>query len=47
MTIRELPMGGQKSLKGNMCHIAVDVSPTINTLPHTLEETQTVSVKLK
>ena len=47
MTIRELLMDGQKSLKGNMCHIPVDISPTINTLPHTLEDTQTVSVKLK
>ena len=47
MTIRELLKGGQKSLKGNLCHIPVDVSPTINTLTHTLEETQTVSGKLK
>ena len=31
MTIRELPMGGQKSLKGNICHIPVDVPPAVNT----------------
>ena len=47
MTIRELPMGGQKSLKGNVCHVPVEVSPTVNSLPHTLQETQTVSVNLK
>ena len=47
MTIRELPMGGQRSLKGNVCHVPVEVSPTVNSLPRTLEETQTISVKLK
>ena len=34
MTIRKLSMGGQKLLKGNICHIPVDVSPTINSYPH-------------
>ena len=33
MTIRELPMGGQKSLKGNVCHVPVEVFPTVNSLP--------------
>ena len=47
MTIIELPVGGQQALKGSICHILVDISPTVNSLPHNLEDTETVSVKIK
>ena len=47
MTIRELPVGGQHSLQGNICHVLVDVSPTVNSLPYCIEDTQIVLVKMK
>ena len=47
MTIIELPVGGQQALKGSICHVSVDISPTVNNLPHNLEDTETVSVKIK
>ena len=30
MTIIELPIGGQQALKGSICHVPVDMSPTVN-----------------
>ena len=42
ITIIELPVGGQQALKGSICHV-----PTVNSLPHNLEDTETVSVKIK
>ena len=47
MTIRELPVGGQHSLHGNICHVAVNASLTFNSLPHCLEDTHKVLVKMK
>ena len=47
MTIRELSVGGQHSLQGNIWHVPVDVSPTVNSLPLCLEDTQTALVKMK
>ena len=47
MTICELPVGGQKSIQGNICHVPVDVDTTVNNLQHTLDDMQTISVKLK
>ncbi|VDH97073.1 Hypothetical predicted protein [Mytilus galloprovincialis] len=47
MQIRQLPRGGQLSVKGNVVNVPVEVQPTINSLPHTLEKSGTISVKLK
>ena len=47
MTIIELPVGGQQALKGSICHVPVDISPTVNSLPRNVEDTETVSVKIK
>ena len=47
MTIRELPVGGQKLLHGNICHVPVDVSLTVNSSPHCLQDTENISVKMK
>ena len=33
MQIRELPRGGQYSVKGNVINVPVDIQPTINCLP--------------
>ena len=47
MQIRLLPRGGQLSVKGNVVNVPVDVQPTINSLPHTLEKSGTIPIKLK
>ncbi|XP_071176458.1 uncharacterized protein [Mytilus edulis] len=47
MQIRQLPRGGQLSVKGNVVNVPVEVQPTINSLPHTIEKSGTISVKLK
>ena len=45
--IRELPSGGQKSIKGNVVNVPMDVSKTINSLPRNLNETETIGIKFK
>lgn len=47
MQIRELPRGGQLSVKGNVVNVPVDVQPIVNSLPRTLDESGTIPVKLK
>ena len=47
MQIRELPRGGQYSLKGNVINVPVDIQPTINCLPRPMDETFTVANQLK
>ncbi|VDI56358.1 Hypothetical predicted protein [Mytilus galloprovincialis] len=34
MQIRQLPRGGQLSVKGNVINVPVEVQPTINSIPH-------------
>ena len=45
--IRELPNGGQKSIKGNVVNVPMDVSKTINQLPRNLNDTETIGIKFK
>ena len=47
MQIRELPCGGQYSLKGNVINVPVDIQPTINCLPRPMDENFTVAIQLK
>ena len=47
MEIRELPRGGQYSLKGNVINVPVDIQPTINSLPRPMDENFTVAIQLK
>ncbi|XP_061170324.1 uncharacterized protein LOC133179634 [Saccostrea echinata] len=47
MQIRELPRGGQYSVKGNVVNVPVDIQPTVNSLPRKMDENITVPVKLK
>ncbi|CAC5416143.1 unnamed protein product [Mytilus coruscus] len=47
MQIRQLTRGGQFSVKGNVVNVPVEAQPTINSLPHTIEKSGTISVKLK
>lgn len=46
MQIRELPRGGQYSVKGNIVNVSVDIQPTVNSLPRKLDENVTVPVRL-
>ena len=46
MQIRELPRGGQYSLKGNVINVPVDIQPTINSLPRPMDEIFTVAIQL-
>ncbi|KAJ8030092.1 hypothetical protein HOLleu_26373 [Holothuria leucospilota] len=47
MQLRELPRGGQLSIKGNVVNVPCDVTTTIRTLPIRIEESQVIAVKFK
>ena len=47
MQVRELPHGGQYSLKGNVINVPVDIQPTINCFPMPMDENLTVAIQLK
>ena len=47
MQIRELPRGGQYSLKGNVINVPVDIQPTVSCLPRPMDENFTIAEQLK
>ena len=47
MQIKELPRGGQCSLKGNVINVPVDIQPTVSCLPRSMDEKFTIAVQLK
>ena len=47
MHIRLLPTGGQKSLRGNVIVVPADIHHTVNMLPRYLNDSGTVTVRLK
>ena len=47
MQIRELPRGGQISIHGNVFNGPADVNSTVSTLPRSIDESQTIPIKLK
>ena len=47
MQIRDLPRGGQYSLKGNVINVPVDIQATVNCLPRPMDENITVAVNLE
>ena len=47
MQIRELPRGGQYSLKGNVINVPVDIQPTVSCLPRPMDEKFTIAKQLK
>ena len=47
MNVRECPVGDQKAIYGSICHVPVDVAPTVSSLPCNMQETDTISVKIK
>ena len=46
MQMRELPRGGQLSIRGNVVNVPVDIQPTIKALPRQFDET-TIPVRIK
>ena len=44
MQIRQLPSGGQFSVKGNVVNVPVDIQPTIQSLPRNIDESGTIAV---
>ena len=47
MLIHQLLPGGQLSLYGSICHLPIEISKVVKILPCTLDEYETISVKLK
>ena len=47
MQIRELPRGGQNSMKGNIVNVPSDVNSTVRLLPRNMDATETLPLKLK
>ena len=47
MHVRELPRGGQYSLKGNVINVPVDIQPAVSCLPRPMDESFTVAIQLK
>ena len=46
MQIGELPRGGHLSIHGNVVNVPADVNSTVSTLPRSIGESQTISIKL-
>ncbi|KAJ8048747.1 ATP-dependent DNA helicase PIF1 [Holothuria leucospilota] len=47
MQIRELPRGGQLSLKGNVVNVPADISSVVTSLPRTFSDSQTIPLRFK
>ncbi len=47
MQVRELPRGGQLSIHGNVINVPADVNSTVSVLPRSVNESQTIPIKLK
>ncbi|XP_060554156.1 uncharacterized protein LOC132715189, partial [Ruditapes philippinarum] len=47
MQLRQMPRGGQVSMKGNIVNVPADVSGTIKSLPRMVDENETIMLKLK
>ena len=47
MLLRDHPVGRQTFVRGNFVTVPVDIAPTVNILPRSLNETETVTIKFK
>ena len=45
--LRQLPGGGQYSIKGYVINVPVEIQPTVNSLPRHMEDNFTIAVQLK
>ena len=42
-----MPCGGQKSVRGNSVNLPIDIAPTVDMLPRTLDNTETIAINYK
>ena len=47
MLLRDSPVGGQTFVRGIFVNVLVDIAPTVNTLPRSLNDAETVTIKFK
>ena len=45
--MRDLACGGQKSVRGNSVNLPIDIAPTVDMLPCTLDNTETIAINFK
>ena len=45
--MRDLPCGAQKSVRGNSVNLPIDIAPTVDMLPHTLDNSETIAINFK
>ena len=45
--MRDLPCGGQTSVRGNSVNLPIDIAPTVDMLPRTLDNTETIAINYK
>ena len=45
--MRDLVCGGQKSVRGNSVNLPIDITPTVDMLPCTLDNTETIAINFK
>ena len=45
--MRDLPCGGMKSVRGNSVKLPIDIAPTVDMLPRTLDNTETIAINFK
>ena len=45
--MRDLPCGGQKSVRGNSVNLPIDIAHTVDMLPRTLDNTETIAINYK
>ena len=45
--MRDLACGGQKSVKGNSVNLPIDIAPTVDMLPRTLDNTETIAINFE
>ena len=47
MLLQDHPVGGQTFVRGNFVNVPVDIAPTVNTLPRSPNDFETVTIKFK
>ena len=47
MLLQDHRVGGQTFVRGNSVNVPVDIAPTVNTLPRSLNDSETETIKFK
>ena len=45
--MRDLPCGAQKLVRGNSVNLPIDIAPTVDMLPCTLDNSETIAINFK